>query len=554
MVIQKLPQDVIKLIAAGEVIDSMVAVVRELVENSLDAEANRIVISIHPESWQIKVADNGIGMNQDDLLICVEPHTTSKIYAQEDLSNISTLGFRGEALHSIAQLADLTISSRNYDGIGWEIVYQEGKIIKNNPVAIAIGTIINVSNLFVNLPLRRQANPPFSQQIKKITILIGQLALCHPNVTWQMFVDDRLNLQISKGQTSQNIFPQLLKNIKLNDLKLSSLDFNIPEEKSKSSLELVLGLPDRVSRNRADWVKIGVNGRVVKLPELETTIFSVFNRILPRDRFPVLFLHLKISPNQIDWNRHPAKAEIYLHNIPFWQEKIKLAIEQALKISPAQLPTEFENKRVEKLLTVAENKGVYQLDKEVENLESKSIGLIQLKAIAQVRNTYIIVEHQEGIWLIEQHIAHERVLYENLKDEWQIMPLKNPIILKNLLSKQVEQLENLGLEIENFGENLWTIRTIPQMLLEREDCLEALIELSWGGDLDSAQVATACRSAIRNGTKLTLSQMQTLIDQWKITRNPHTCPHGRPIYLALEESALYRFFRRNWVLGKSHGI
>jgi DNA mismatch repair protein MutL len=146
------------------------------------------------------------------------------------------------------------------------------------------------------------------------------------------------------------------------------------------------------------------------------------------------------------------------------------------------------------------------------------------------------------------------VLYEKLQDHWEIIFLETPIILKQLHERQVEQLKELGLEIETFGEQLWAVRSAPKMLSDRNDCKEALIELSWGGDLETAQVATACRSAIRNGTALTLVEMQTILNQWKSTRNPRTCPHGRPIYLSLEESSLSRYFRRHWVIGKSHGI
>jgi DNA mismatch repair protein MutL len=619
MVIQKLPQDVIKLIAAGEVINSITSVVRELVENSLDANANRIVISVWGETWQIQVADNGKGMSEKDLELCVQPHTTSKIQCREDLYNITSLGFRGEALHSISQLADLRISSRTRDDLGWEFVYQQGEVIKKNTIAMATGTIIIVNDLFGNIPLRRQGNPPFKQQIKQIQILIGELALCHPQVTWQLFVNDNSSLKISATQTAQYILPQLLKQAKLSDLQFEKLAFSDPPQPpllreefqppqppllseefqppqppllsgdtggdplqsgefqpfqppllrvdspafstpltkgggGGCSLELVLGLPDRLSRNRADWVKIGVNDRVVKIPELESIILASLSRTLPKDRFPVVFLHLRISPQEIDWNRHPAKAEVYLNNLPFWQEKVKEIIFSALKITPAQLPTNFENKRVENLLHVAESKGVYHLDNQPKNIQDEAIGLINLQAKTQIRNTYIVAEHSEGLWLIEQHIAHERVLYEQLQDTWKIVEIETPIILSRLTDKQVENLDNLGLEIDEFGEDFWAVRTIPQILLNRDDCVDTLLELSRGGDLDSAQVALACRTAIRNGTKLTLNQMQTLIDSWKITRNPHTCPHGRPIYLALDESSLYRFFRRHWVLGKSHGI
>ena len=334
---------------------------------------------------------------------------------------------------------------------------------------------------------------------------------------------------------------------------------NTPNENNISILHFIIGLPDRISRPRNDWMRIGINGRVVKCQELESAIYSSFHRTLERDRYPLIFLHLQTSPRQIDWNRHPAKAEIYLDNLEFWQEIIKENIEQIFRLTDNNLSTKIENKRVEKIFKVAENKAVYN----VENISSKSqenndnvekLGLIDLKVIAQSRNTYIIAEHSQGIWLIEQHIAHERILYEKLKNQWQIVTIETPIILNKLLPKQVENLINLSLEIDSFGEDLWAIRSIPETLLQREDSLDALMELSWGGDLDSAQVAMACRSAIRNGTKLTIKEMQNIVNEWKITKNPHTCPHGRPIYLSLEESSLYRFFRRHWVLGKSHGI
>jgi DNA mismatch repair protein MutL len=167
---------------------------------------------------------------------------------------------------------------------------------------------------------------------------------------------------------------------------------------------------------------------------------------------------------------------------------------------------------------------------------------------------YILAEHPAGMWLVEQHIAHERVLYEQLCDRWQLVPLEPPIILNSLTPAQLEQLQRIGLDVEPFGEQLWAVRNAPAILTKRKDCDAALLELSLGGDLQAAQVATACRSAIRNGTPLSLPEMQALLDQWKRTRNPRTCPHGRPIYLSLEESALSRFFRRHWVIGKSHGI
>jgi DNA mismatch repair protein MutL len=180
--------------------------------------------------------------------------------------------------------------------------------------------------------------------------------------------------------------------------------------------------------------------------------------------------------------------------------------------------------------------------------------LMPLRAVAQIHQTYIVAEHPTGLWLVEQHIAHERVLYEQLLSHWELTELTPPILLDHLTPAQVEQLQQLGLTIEPFGQQLWSARSAPALLANRADCSEALQELSQGQNLQTAIVATACRSAIRNGTPLELYEMQNLLEQWQKCQQPRTCPHGRPIYLPLAETSLARFFRRHWVIGKSHGI
>lgn len=557
--IQQLPAEVINLITAGEVIDSPAAVVRELAENALDAGATRIVINIWPELWRIQVADNGTGMDLVNLERVALAHSTSKIHNSEDLSHITSLGFRGEALHSLVQLANLEICSRAAESSdAWRVVYSENlQAIEPQiqPVAIAPGTIVTVSDLFGNWPARRQALPTTAVQLKGIQLVIQNMALCHTRVSWQVKQDDKMWLQINPGENPRNIIPQILKDCRMSDLQY----FADPKSPSPQALELVMGLPDRASRHRPDWVKVAVNRRVIKLPELEQTIISNFHRTLPKDRYPICFLHLQITPEQIDWNRHPAKAEIYLQNMGFWQEQVNLAINEALRLSPVNLSDYLPSEKVKTLLKAATTQNTYNSrnsggENQDNPEQEKSEEMKTIRAIAQVHKMYILAEHDSGVWLIEQHIAHERVLYEQICEQWQIIPLEPAIVLSNLSTNQVEQLQKIGLEIEGFGEQLYAIRSAPELLAKREDCADALRELSLGGDLQTAQVATACRSAIKNGMVLNLTEMQELLDQWQKTRNPRTCPHGRPICLSLEETSLSRFFRRHWVVGKSHGI
>ncbi len=577
--IRPLTTDVIYLIAAVEVIDSLGAIVRELVENALDAGADRLVVNISPEHWRVRVADNGLGMDLEDLRCCATPHSTSKIHDRQDLNQITTLGFRGEGLHSLATLADLEILSRTEaSNGGWRVVYDQlGEVVIEAPTAIAPGTVVVVNNLFSNWTKHREALPSAAQQLRLAQNTLWSIALCHPHVTWQIQKENQPWFSISPGQSPKEILLQILHQVQPSDLQYLRLEVPLPNQsvetsREKAEISLVLGLPDRASRRRPDWIRVAINGRIIKSPELEQAIFSAMARTLPRDRYPICFLHLIIPPSQVDWNRHPAKAEVFLHHVDHWQAQIKEAIAQALSLTPQAIPEATYSQRIGKLITAAEASTPYRTittvqDEDAQNPDNphnlhnrspvdslNSHNLKPLKALAQVHNTYIVAEHSSGLWLVEQHIAHERVLYEQLVDRWQLLPLETPVILSHLTPRQVEYLEKLELDIASFGEQLWAVRTAPATLVDREDCGAALMEICQGGDLQTAQVAIACRTAIRNGTTLTLPEMQTLLDRWQNTRQPRTCPHGRPIYLPLEETNLSRFFRRHWVIGKSHGI
>ena len=551
--------DVIHRMAAGEVIDSAAAVVRELVENSIDAGATRIVVYLWLEQWKIHVMDNGCGIDVQNLHTIARPHTTNKISNQADLSNITTLGFRGEAIHSIAQFSQLEILSCISES-GWCAEYSnDGELIKLEETAIAPGTIIRVTDLFKNWETRRTGTHSIKQQLKQIQTCIQSIAVVHPQLTFQVFQDDREWLMF--GQTNQWIqrLLQILPTGNLNDFSTIQDD----------RIQLILGLPDRISRRSPDWIKIAVNGRVVQLPAILQTIMATLRKMLPRDRYPIVLVHLQVPPAQVDWNRDPAKSSLYLQGLDHWQTLITQSIQQALQLSDQLL----SGTRTTSFLRAAEQSAGYGLarsidlgiDNPIDDTVNNSIAphsltpasrsiLGNLKAIAQVRNTYILVEHLSGMYLIEQHIAHERVLYEQICDRWHVVPIEPSVILNGLSTRQLEQLEGIGLLVDEFGDALWAIRTVPEPLLHREDCADALLELSLGADLQTAQVAIACRTAIRNGTPLSPAEQHRLVQQWQQTRNPHTCPHGRPIYLVLQETALAHFFRRSWVIGKSHGL
>jgi len=544
--IATLPDDVVHAIAAGEVIDSIAAVVRELAENALDAGASRIAVSVDPQQWRVRVADNGCGMTHDNLQQAARPHSTSKINHIDDLGHITSLGFRGEALHSLAQLAQLNIYSRQGDDPGWHASYsRHGRITRLIPAAVAPGTVVEVHHVFQRWQQRRDALPSPPQQLRAVQLTLYHLALCHPQVSWQVRKGDKPWFSLSPGQNAQQILPQLLRGVHRHDIYYSHSE----------TLELALGRPDRCHRGRPDWLKFAVNGRVVNLPNLEQTLLSVLSRSLPRNRYPLCFLHLHIPPQQIDWNRHPAKREIYLQNSDHWQSQLRETLDRTLALDSHD---GRDHSRVRQLLQVQESSAQYHvqeptIDPTQASQKTPERPLMPLRAIGQANRTYIVAEHPDGLWLVEQHIAHERVIYEQLRQNWALQDLDPPIILSGLTPAQLDNLQNIGITVDPFGDGLWALRQAPIPLAQRDDCADALRELSQGS-LEEAQVATACRSAIRNGTLLTLKEMQQLLDRWQQTRNPHTCPHGRPIYLPLNESSLGRYFRRSWVIGKSHGI
>ena len=534
----------ISLIAAGEVIDSLAAVVRELSENALDAGATRISIHLWPDMWRVRVTDNGVGMSRSDLEQAATAHSTSKIRTCDDLSQIQSLGFRGEALHSLAQLSELEIRSRVVDDVGWRVNYgPEGMVLEIEEVAIAPGTVVTAETLFARLPNRRQVLPSAPQQLRQVQQTVQQLALCHPQVTWQVAHTDRDWFTLWPDSTAKTVLPQILRDVTVHDLeqvRLSADDLGCEQ----GQLDLLVGLPDRCHRRRPDWVRVAINGRTVTAPVLEQSLIYNFRRTLPRDRYPVCFLHLQVPAEQIDWNRNPAKSEIYLQDMDVWCDRIAIAVEKTLRLS--NLADSAQTQRTKQLFKAAESAGDYgSREQDLPN---------QLKAVAQVQDTYIVAEHSGGVCLVEQHIAHERVIYEQIKARWHTVAIEPAIILSQLSSRQVEQLRRLNLELDLFGEDLWAVRSVPAPLANREDCADALLELSLGGDVDEAMVATACRTAIRNGTPLSLETMQRLLEDWQRTKNPRTCPHGRPICLTLEESSLSRYFRRHWVVGKSHGL
>ncbi|TAF54817.1 MAG: DNA mismatch repair endonuclease MutL, partial [Oscillatoriales cyanobacterium] len=459
--IRVLPIEVVRAIAAGETIDSLAAAVRELAENAIDAGATRITVALWGERWDVCVTDNGAGMTPNELVQAARPHSTSKIHDRDDLQQITTLGFRGEALYSLACLGRLTIASQASALAGLQVVFnQDGQPQEQYTIAMAPGTIVTVRDLFADLPGRREALPNLTRQRAWVRQTIEKIALCHPAVTWQVLWNDRPWWAIAAGETAATILAQLSPTVRRDDLTEyteiipaiapSSDPPTDPPTDPQITIHLVLGLPDRCHRRRPDWIYLAVNGRIVRQPDLEQSILRATARTLPRGRYPVCFVHLRLPPDRLDWNRNPAKTEIYLRDFDHVQHQLETAIVNAYQFDN-QLET-LAPDRVKTLLSVAEAAQPYSTQPDPLTLtpsptaptsfgnaleRSRSPLPHALRAKSQINNTYIVAEHDSGCWLIEQHIAHERVLYEQLRDRWRLVDLEPPVIVNGLRPHQV---------------------------------------------------------------------------------------------------------------------
>ncbi|MEO1132448.1 MAG: DNA mismatch repair endonuclease MutL [Cyanobacteria bacterium J06639_1] len=527
--IQRLDTTTIDMMAAGTAIDSLAAAAREAIENALDAGGDRISILAWPQAWRLSVTDNGCGMRQADLARAALPHTTSKLAPNSAFDRVTTLGFRGEALHSLARVGCLSVRSRSrHDDHGWVAEYDtSGETRSLQPVAAAPGTTVTVSELFATWPARRTALNDPKAESRRLVNVVQAAAIAHPHVTWKLDIDDRNQLALWPGESMADVVLQLLPKVERSHLR----------ESSNTTLAIALALPDRYHRPRPDWVRVAVNGRFVPLPPLIRAIRESFRRTLPRDRHPLCLVKLDIPPAEVDWNRHPGKQELYIQNASHYQQLVSEGI--------AELLSESETAATRKASAFVFEKASTRLQEPTIRYDA-SAPLESLTVIGQLQQTYILVESSDALWLVEQHVADERIRYEALKSAWELVELPEPVLVENLRSPQLDRLRAIGLDPDPFGDNLWAVRQFPRLLHDEPDKSGIVRELSQCADLEAAQVMAACRTAIRNGTPLDRDRQIALIRAWQATQNPHTCPHGRPIYLSLNETDLARYFRRQW--------
>ncbi|NLX48826.1 MAG: DNA mismatch repair endonuclease MutL [Methanospirillum sp.] len=570
--IRPLDPTTITKIAAGEVIERPASVVKELVENALDAGAGRIDVGIRSRDGaiaMIRVTDDGSGMSAEDLRIAVLPHTTSKLRGIDDLASVRTLGFRGEALASIAAVARLTIVSRRpRDLLGSRLVVMGGAVLEENENPAPVGTRVQVEELFHNTPARRKFQKTLGTEIAHVAGTVERLALSRPDVAFKLTHNGRTRLATPGTGVSEAVTallgPELAGGL-------------LPVE-GESALCRVSGYvaPPSVRRPNPYQVFVAVNGRIVQSAPLVAAVRAGYGTLLPSDRHPVAVIALEIDTGLVDVNVHPAKRQVRLSREPEVAEAVSRAVASALGVlrpvpsphgPPAPVPRPPGDPTPAAAPVVAERGLAYgrrterQLRQTALGGEPAPGGGREVEVIGQVGLTYLVGRTGNGdLVLVDQHAAHERVLYDRLSAPGpvEVQELLVPVVIEctareaTVVDENRDSLASAGFAVDEFGENRYAVRTVPVLLGREVDpavVREIVGELIGGGSGPDARERlvriVACHGAIRAGAPLTCEQGERLIGQLFAAKTPLTCPHGRPTVVTFSRGRLEKLFSRS---------
>jgi len=586
-IIKLLSDNLINQIAAGEVVDRPSSVVKELMENSIDSKSSTIIVDVKDGGLSlIKIKDDGFGMTEDDLLMSVKRHATSKISKEEDLWNIFSLGFRGEALASISSVSRLTLRSKKDKVLsGSELNIEGGNLVSKTDTAMQVGTEIIVRDLFFNTPARKKFLKKESTEFSNISFTFVSIALSHLDISFKLIHNgkviydlvktDDLTLRIADifGKTTSELLIPIYYGAK--DLKISGFI-------AKPSL----------SRSSQKHQYFFVNGRYIKHIGLSGVIKQAYKTLLMEHKNPVFFIKIDIDPSKIDVNVHPRKLEVRFSEqqsiIRLMYSLVKNALDKGDLMPkgfseskrymsdsfPSFLPsssTYSQNRNVDVQTAINFTKHISQennnLFNEFENnFESNNDNLdTQMRAISQLSNSYIVAQKDSELILIDQHAGHERVRYEELMDQFesqkkeiQILLLPHTIDLSNeefiLVEENLKIFTDLGFDISPFGGKTFLINAVPRFLSNEDindtflgvidDILNNKTPNKFQGKTEEIITYMSCRSAIKFGQKLNIDEMQSLIDQMSKLKRPYTCPHGRPTMVSLTMTELEKMFGR----------
>jgi DNA mismatch repair protein MutL len=577
--IRLLPEHVANQIAAGEVVERPSAVVKELVENSIDADAHRITIAIKNGGRStIRVTDDGFGMNRDDALLALERHATSKITKAEDLHRVCSLGFRGEAIPSIAAVSRFTLTTRERGALsGTEIEIAGGKILNVQDTGTAEGTVIEVRNLFFNLPARRKFLRTVPTETAHIEHIATLNALAHPEVAFQLLVDDREVFNLAPAA-------KLLDRLReLHGTQLCSELIPVELARGEITISGFIGKPG-ISRGDRSRQYIFVNRRPVESKGISFSLMEGYHTALMKGRYPVTFLFIEIAPDLVDVNIHPAKREIRFRDEFAVRQCVIDAVHAALE--PVGIPQPLPVSNVVAAVPAAlpfvspsmKTAGVgthYTLPLEGEAPAEPRVAMpptteIQTdegnwRILGAIGKLYVLAESPEGLVLIDQHAAHERVLFEKmLKDlaaeSAPTQKLLLPVTLEldahdaNFLRQNLKTLQKLGIGVNEFGDRTFMVDSLPpffslanlsQTFRDIVDELHQTGEQIHARRLGEDRIATTvCRHAVKAHDPLSGEELRALLQQLHRCDLPYTCPHGRPTMIQISYVELEKKFGR----------
>lgn len=558
----KLNDNLINQIAAGEVVDNPSSVIKELIENSIDAKSKSIEIYIEDGGKKsILINDDGIGMHKNDLINAFERFATSKIENQKDLENISTLGFRGEALPSIASVSQVTIKSKYKDNTGHLLNIDGGKLKNSKPDSIDLGTSILVENLFYNVPARLKFLKKDSNEYQKVLVLFKVFSLSNPGISFSLYNNNKKIYYLPSSNLKSRII-----NLYGNDYKESLIEVNF--EYDKYRISGFIGNLSLVKKRRGNQFTF-INGRYILNQLINQTVYNSYDSLIERGEFPFFILNIKIENNLIDINVHPKKTEIKFKNELQIQHLVKKSVSNSLKntikvIPNMYKPSENFDSQIINLPFNESSSENHLPDERINNMfVDESLSLNNDFKVWQIHNKYILTEISSGLVIIDQHVAHERILYEMAKKSLEgkglnAQKLMFPITLDyspedfNNLLEILPYLTKIGFDIRSFGEYSVIIEGSPPELSngkEKEvinDILDNFIEHKQlnSSFIDYMAATYSCKAAIKAGDRLDESECISLIDKLFATEHPYYCPHGRPIIINLSINDLDKRFER----------
>lgn len=589
--IKKLSVNLINQIAAGEVIERPYSVVKELVENSVDAGATKIEINISNECRNIRIADNGSGIHPDDIELAFSKHATSKLTDEASLFNIKTLGFRGEALASIISIAKVTCTTRTKDFDYGTKVVSQNSVVNASQAGCAQGTIMEVNDLFFNQPARLKFLKSAKTEFSYIQELVQSLALSNPKIAFILKNNNQTVISTTGNADLLTRITELFSNNIINELK----EVSKTDDLTGIKLTGYISTPE-YTRSSKKTMYTFVNSRTIKCPIIMKAIDIAYKNMMPQGRYPFVVLNLDINPEEIDVNAHPTKREIRYKNpnqiFNFVQSAISYTLNAAVqnhtpfpqkdtkiidfnsytsidfqKNNQENDPDDYEIS-LNTLQRITDKPGLlYEKTDEAEqkkieiNFEQPS-KLKHINVIGQFKNTYILVENEDNLELIDQHIAQERYIYEKLKNQKeaasQLLIISDVLEIMpeelDLLENAKEHLNKYGYKIDKISDNQIIFRKIPQILskVKPQDILSELLENlkdAPENELDTTEerilITTACKASVKAGERLTLWQMEEIVKQLRSTKNPYTCPHGRPISHFISHKEIASYFARN---------